>query len=96
MSLPDNNLRKLSAAHARGLIDSSNYRRLRTTQLSAIEFGKPLPELPSEMTDITIPKKKIDAPHQPTRKKSSSSLIVIFIVAICAIAGCVYYYLNFM
>lgn len=95
MSLSDNNIRKLSAAHARGLIDTTSYRRLRTTQLSALEFGKPLPTLPIEMTDISIPKQKIDAPHQPKVKKSKSPFLLIVIVTVVIVAGAAYYLTSF-
>lgn len=95
MSLSDNNIRKLSAAHARGLIDTTSYRRLRTTQLSAIEFGKPLPPLPTEMTDISIPKQKIDAPHQPKVKKAKPPVMLFVIIAIAVAAGAAYYFKLF-
>lgn len=97
MSLPDNNLRRLSAAHARGLIDTRAYRRMRTEQLSAMEFNRKAPNLPLEMMDLTIPKQKIDAPHQPKVTKSSKKgLIVTFIVIVLLAAGAAYYYLNYI
>ena len=93
MSLADNNLRRLSAAYARGLIDSRIYRRMRTEQLSAMEFDRKAPELPVEMMDLTIPRKKIDAPHEPKVNKSSKTGLILTLVVIVLIS-IAYYIIN--
>ncbi len=95
MSLPDNNLRRLSAAHARGLIDTPTYRRLRTAQLGAMEFNRKVPELPEDMQNIAIPKQKIDVPHEPRKTKSSKTGLIIGLIIVAAIAaGAAYFYLQ--
>ena len=95
MSLPDNNLRKLSAAHARGLIDTATYRRLRTAQLGAMEFNRKVPELSEDMQNIAIPKQKIDVPHEPRKKKSSKTGLLIGLIILALLAGGgAYFYLQ--
>lgn len=95
MSLPDNNLRRLSASFARGLADKSTYRKLRTAQLSALEFNRKLPDLPAEMTNIVIPKQKIDVPHQPPSRKSSggNGFLITMIILLMLGAGAAAYFL---
>ncbi len=58
---PDANLRILSIAYASGRIDRKTYTRLRTQQLGALEFNKPMPPLPDNLMEIVIPTVKVDA-----------------------------------
>ena len=58
---PDTNLRILSIAYASGRIDRKTYTRLRTQQLGALEFNKPIPQLPENLKKIIIPTVKVDA-----------------------------------
>lgn len=55
-----NNLRKLSIAYANGQIDSKYYRRIRSQQLSALDFQKRVPPLPEELAKIQVPGKAVD------------------------------------
>ncbi len=56
------NLRILSIAYANKRIDRTTYLKLRTQQLGAIEFNKPIPELPANLMEIVVPSIKVDAP----------------------------------
>ena len=80
-------LRVLSIAYANGRLDRAAYLKLRTQQLSALNFEKPVPDLPEELHDIIVPSIKIDAPHgkQPGGKKKR--LFIAVIIALLLAAG---------
>ncbi len=88
------NLRKLSIAYANNRLDRDNYIKLRTRQLSALDFGKPLPEVPAEIAEIVVPTIKVDPPHiaQQRRKKSPAILIIIFVIIASVAAGAYLYW----
>jgi hypothetical protein len=77
------NLRILAIAFANNRIDRKNYLRLRTQQLSALEFSKPLPALPPELLDISVPSVKIDAPH--VNKQDKGPILKWLIIALIAL-----------
>ncbi len=97
MSLPDNNIRRLSTAYARGMIDSDTYRRLRTMQLGALEFEKEAPALPEDISGITVPHKTVDQPHVLELAESSNKSSVLWaIFGIAAfVAGAAIYFTYF-
>ena|SRR5688572_4290823 len=80
------NLRILSIAFANNRIDRKTYLRLRTQQLSALEFSKPLPSLPSELLDISVPLVKIDAPHVGSNPDYGPAIkwLIITLIALAA------------
>jgi hypothetical protein len=84
------NLRILAIAFANSRIDRKTYLRLRTLQLSALEFSKPLPPLPPELLDINVPSVKIDAPHISKRDNGPIIRWVIIAIAVLAIATAAY------
>ena len=75
------NLRKLSIAHAEGQIDIKQYRRLRGQQLSALHFAKPVPALPDELKKIKIPKYDVDVPME-AEAGSQANKTVIFVASV--------------
>lgn len=77
------NLRVLAIAFANNRIDRKTYVRLRTQQLSALEFSRPLPPLPPDLLDISVPSVKIDAPH--VSKKDYRPVIKWLIIALAAL-----------
>ncbi|HEY3486834.1 MAG TPA: hypothetical protein VGL10_02105, partial [Gammaproteobacteria bacterium] len=74
-NIGSSNLRILAIAFANNRIDRKTYVRLRTQQLGALEFSRPLPPLPPELLDISIPSVKLDAPH--VNKKTGGGLPII-------------------
>jgi flagellar basal body-associated protein FliL len=88
------NLRILAIAFANNRIDRKNYLRLRTHQLSALEFSKPLPALPPELLDISVPSVKIDAPH--INKKDNAPLIKWLIIALIALGVVTAAYVGYL
>ena len=89
------NLRVLSIAFANNRIDRKTYLRLRTQQLSALEFSKPVPSLPSELLDISVPLIKIDAPHVGS-KPDYSAVIKGLIFALIALAAVTAAYIGYL
>jgi hypothetical protein len=87
------NLRVLAIAFANNRIDRKNYLRLRTQQLSALEFSKPLPPLPPELLDISVPSVKIDAPH--VSKKDNGPIIKWLVIALVALAAITVAYVGY-
>ncbi|MBN1377899.1 MAG: hypothetical protein JXA04_01535 [Gammaproteobacteria bacterium] len=88
------NLRILSIAYAGGRIDRTTYLRLRTQQLGALEFDKPLPELPANLLEIDIPTVKVDSSHVDIKKHTGNRLwlhITTTVVIIAAIAAGLWY-----
>ena len=85
------NLRILSIAYATGRMDRDTYLKLRTQQLGAMEFNKPIPQLPEELVDISVPSVKLDAPY--IGKRSSKALIIsaIIILLLIGLGGGGYY-----
>lgn len=79
------NLRILAIAFANNRIDRKTYLRLRTQQLSALEFSKPLPALPPELLDISVPSVKIDAPH--VNKKNNRPVIIKWLLIALIVLG---------
>jgi hypothetical protein len=88
------NLRVLAIAYANNRITRENYLKLRTRQLSALDFGKPLPELPSDLLDINVPNVKIDAPH--IGKKELNKPVILIAGLLIAIGVCTAIYVGFM
>ena len=88
------NLRVLAIAFANNRIDRKNYLRLRTQQLSALEFSKPLPPLPPELLDISVPSVKIDAPH--VNKKDNGPIIKWLIIALITLAAVTAAYVGYL
>lgn len=78
------NLRILSIAFAAGRIDRNTYLKLRTQQLGALEFEKPIPELPANLLEISIPTVKVDA-SQLNIQKSKGSRLGLYIVTAAVI-----------
>ncbi|HEX5056038.1 MAG TPA: hypothetical protein VFX02_06035 [Gammaproteobacteria bacterium] len=89
------NLRILAIAFANNRIDRKTYLRLRTQQLSALEFSKPLPALPPELLDISVPSVKIDAPHV-NRKPDYGPVIKWLIIALIALAAATAAYIGYL
>lgn len=89
------NLRILSIAFANNRIDRKTYLRLRTQQLSALEFSKPLPSLPSELLDINVPSVKIDAPHV-SNSKDYTPIIKWLLFAVIALAVATAAYIGYL
>lgn len=91
-----NNLRILSIAYANSRLERETYLKLRTQQLSALNFGKPIPPLPEELSDIKIPSIKIDSPHQNSGspKKNFRLWGAIAAVLLITIIGGSYFWLN--
>jgi hypothetical protein len=89
------NLRILAIAFANNRIDRKTYLRLRTQQLSALEFSKPLPALPSELLDINVPSVKIDAPHV-SNKPDYGPVIKWLIAALIALAVATAAYVGYL
>jgi hypothetical protein len=87
-------LRILSIAFANNRIDRKTYLRLRTQQLSALEFSKPLPPLPAELLDISVPSVKIDAPH--VTKKDYAPAIKWLIIALAALGVVTAAYVGYL
>lgn len=88
------NLRILAIAFANNRIDRKAYLRLRTQQLSALEFSKPLPPLPAELLDISVPSVKIDAPHVNTR--ANGPAIKWLLIALIALAAATAAYVGYL
>lgn len=89
------NLRILAIAFANNRIDRKTYLRLRTQQLSALEFSKPLPTLPPELLDISVPSVKIDAPHVNS-KPDYGPVIKWLIAALIALAAATAGYVGYL
>lgn len=89
-------LRILSIAYATGRLDRETYLRLRTRQLGALEFGKPLPDIPEDLWDIHIPTVKIDASYLGRRKRRRAGLLIalVAIVVLGGIGAGLWYTLN--
>ncbi len=83
------NLRILSIAYATGRLDRDAYIRLRTAQLSSLNFNKPIPPLPEELADIEVPMIKIDSPYmEGSSKKFNPRLwIAAAVVLLVLISG---------
>lgn len=79
-------IRILAIAYAQGRLDKDNYRRLRTSQLSAMDFNKASPDLPAELNDIEIPRIKVDPPRAAGKKRSLLSIISIILGIIVLLA----------
>lgn len=88
------NLRVLSIAFANNRIDRKTYVRLRTQQLSALEFSKPLPPLPPELLDISVPSVKIDAPH--VTRKDYGPLIKWLLIGLVALGVLTAAYVGYL
>lgn len=88
------NLRVLSIAFANNRIDRKTYLRLRTQQLSALEFSKPVPPLPPELLDISVPSVKIDAPH--VNKKDYGPVIKWLLIALVALGVATAAYVGYL
>lgn len=82
------NLRILSIAYAGGRIDRNTYLKLRTMQLGALEFKKPIPELPSDLMEINIPSVKVDA-SQINASKSKGKKFLLYPVVIIVVLGAI-------
>jgi hypothetical protein len=93
-NIEGSNLRILAIAFANNRIDRKNYLRLRTQQLSALEFSKPLPPLPPELLDINVPSVKIDAPH--VNKKDNGPIIKWLVIALIALAAVTVAYVGYL
>lgn len=89
-------LRMLSMAYAAGRLDRETYLRLRTRQLGALEFGKPLPDIPEDLWDITIPTVKIDASYLGAKKRNKTGFLValIAIIVLSAIGTGTWFAMN--
>ncbi|MBA3581927.1 MAG: hypothetical protein H0W44_05675 [Gammaproteobacteria bacterium] len=83
--LPESNLRKLAIAYASGKVDRENYRKLRTRQLSALDFDKALPDLPDEIAAIGVPSVKVDAPKNAGGNLLKGRSLKTIVMAIAAI-----------
>jgi hypothetical protein len=84
------NLRVLAIAYANNRISRDNYIKLRTRQLSALDFGKPLPELPPDLLDINVPNVKIDAPHVGKKEMNKPLLMIVGLVIAIGIGAAAY------
>src|SRR5688572_10130964 len=93
-NIEGSNLRILAIAFANNRIDRKNYLRLRTQQLSALEFSKPLPPLPPELLDISVPSVKIDAPH--VNKKDNGPIIKWLIIVLITLAAATVAYVGYL
>jgi hypothetical protein len=87
------NLRVLAIAFANNRIDRKTYLRLRTQQLGALEFSKPLPPLPPELLDISVPSVKIDAPH--INKKDYRPIIKWLLIALALLGTSTVAYIGY-
>lgn len=85
-------IRILSIAYAQGRLTKESYRRLRTSQLSALDFDKPSPELPADLNDIEIPKINIDLPRSSGKQQRKLSIIIV-ILGILVLTGAIAVYL---
>ena len=85
----DSKLRVLSIAYATARISREVYLKERTRLLGALEFEKPLPELPAELLNIVIPNIKIDASYVNAAKKISGRRNIIIIILILLLLGCI-------
>jgi hypothetical protein len=88
------NLRILSIAFAGGRIDRNTYLKLRTQQLGALEFDKPVPELPANLLEITIPTVKVDSSHVEMRSGKDARLwlyVSALVIALAVIAAGLWY-----
>ena len=85
------NLRILSIAYATGRMDRDTYLKLRTQQLGAMEFNKPIPPLPGDLLDINVPSVKLDAPYIGKRGSKVLIISIIVIVLLAALGGGGYY-----
>jgi hypothetical protein len=93
--LQGTNLRILSIAYASGRIDRDIYLKLRTQQLGALEFNKPIPPLPEALLDINVPSVKLDAPYTVTRSPKNLLLgIALVLLALTVIGGGFYAWQN--
>lgn len=88
------NLRVLAIAFANNRIDRKTYLRLRTQQLSALEFSRPLPPLPPELRDISVPSVKIDAPH--VNRRNSGPLVKWLIIALVVLGTISTAYIGYL
>lgn len=84
-------LRRLSIAYAGGRLDRTTYLRLRTQQLGALEFNRPLPPLSEELLDINVPSVKLDAPYSAARSGFSPILLAIAVLVALSLGGGLYY-----
>lgn len=80
-------LRILAIAHATGRMSREAYLRERTRQLGAIEFNKPSPPLPDELSNITIPTIKIDASYVNAHKKGGAKKKIILLLIAVLLLG---------
>lgn len=85
--LQGTNLRILSIAYANGRIDRSAYLKLRTQQLSALEFNKPIPPLPEALLDINVPMVKLDAPYTVSRPRKNMLVKTALVLLAVTVAG---------
>lgn len=86
--LQGTNLRILSIAYAAGRIDRDTYLKLRTQQLGALEFNKPIPPLPEPLLDINVPMVKLDAPYTVSRShKNLLQGIALVLLAVTVASG---------
>lgn len=86
--LQGTNLRILSIAYAAGRIDRDLYLKLRTQQLGALEFDKPVPSLPEALLDISVPMVKLDAPYTVSRPPKNLLLgIALVLLAVTVVGG---------
>lgn len=85
--LQGTNLRILSIAYANGRIDRSTYLKLRTQQLSALEFNKPIPPLPEALLDISVPMVKLDAPYTVSRSNRNMLVKAALVLLAITVAG---------
>lgn len=85
--LQGTNLRILSIAYANGRIDRSAYLKLRTQQLSALEFNKPIPPLPEALLDINVPMVKLDAPYTVSRSSKNMLVKTALVLLAITVAG---------
>lgn len=85
--LQGTNLRILSIAYANGRIDRSTYLKLRTQQLSALEFNKPIPPLPEALLDISVPMVKLDAPYTVSRSNKNMLVKAALVLLAITVAG---------
>lgn len=92
--IPGSNLRILSIAYASGRLDRNSYLRLRTQQLGALEFNKPVPELPANLLEISIPTIKVDTAQISIKKPDNKRwplYLSISVIVIAAIIGGLWY-----
>ncbi|HEX7028833.1 MAG TPA: hypothetical protein VF268_16445, partial [Gammaproteobacteria bacterium] len=86
--LQGTNLRILSIAYAAGRVDRDLYLKLRTQQLGALEFNKPIPPLPEALLDISVPTVKLDAPYTVSRSPKNLLLgIALVLLAVTVVGG---------